>query len=674
MLRRWHPDRTVRRMGAGLLLAVGLPAALAAAPAAARTLVVDQAHSRAADTNDGTAAAPLKTINAAAQMAQPGDTVLVHAGVYRQRVAPARGGEEGKPIVYEAAEPGKVFIKGSDLWKPKWRPVPGQASVYAAAPDPAMFRTGAPKGAVQTYNPYRIELQGMKGYTLGQVFVGGQRLIEATSDALLLATPGSWQAKGAEILVHFPAPAGKPDELEVELTVRGRIFAPYTRGLGHIHVRGFIMEHCGNNFHRGFYAGNKYPQAGALGCRGGHHWVIENNVVRWAKTTGIDVGREGKYDLDGLGQPEVIDVGHHLIRGNLVSDNGAAGIVGLGSLRTKIIGNVIQRNNHLSVPGPETAGVKLHFYIGGLIEGNLFRDNETYGLWLDNVWAHTRVTRNVFLGNREAGVFFEMGGGPALFDNNVVAMTRNAWHASSGLYAHDAGGVTVAHNLFFFNPYYAIQIRVVTGRTYSVWPKEFDKWTRVQSTGRRKCLAENWTIRNNIILDHNRGAISMPLPGPKSQNNSSDYNWVVSGWLNFVPFVANSSGGEGDEQVWQKLNAAYERAGVPPDKRLRPPSYQKGPLLTFEQWRLLGQDTHSQVPRITGQGLLSRRMELTFSSSEEPAALGCRPVPGVDRDFLGHQMPKQGLKPGPFQDVRRGSNHWYLWPVPGVEPPPYVAN
>ena len=35
---------------------------------------------------------PLKTISAAAELAQPGDTITVHAGVYRERIDPPRGG------------------------------------------------------------------------------------------------------------------------------------------------------------------------------------------------------------------------------------------------------------------------------------------------------------------------------------------------------------------------------------------------------------------------------------------------------------------------------------------------------------------------------------------------------------------------------------------------------
>jgi len=40
------------------------------------------------DTQEGSAASPLRTIQAAAEKAQPGDRVIVHAGIYRERVDP----------------------------------------------------------------------------------------------------------------------------------------------------------------------------------------------------------------------------------------------------------------------------------------------------------------------------------------------------------------------------------------------------------------------------------------------------------------------------------------------------------------------------------------------------------------------------------------------------------
>ena len=58
-----------------------------------RELIVDGASLQASDDNDGSADRPLKTIGRAAQLATPGTRVRIHAGLYRECVSPARGGE-----------------------------------------------------------------------------------------------------------------------------------------------------------------------------------------------------------------------------------------------------------------------------------------------------------------------------------------------------------------------------------------------------------------------------------------------------------------------------------------------------------------------------------------------------------------------------------------------------
>ena len=52
------------------------------------------------DVAPGTADKPFRTISRAAEVAMPGDTILVRAGVYRELVTPPRAGEPGKPITY----------------------------------------------------------------------------------------------------------------------------------------------------------------------------------------------------------------------------------------------------------------------------------------------------------------------------------------------------------------------------------------------------------------------------------------------------------------------------------------------------------------------------------------------------------------------------------------------
>ena len=70
------------------------------------------------DSADGSATAPLRHIQTAAERAYPGDVVIVHEGVYRERVAPPRGGEsKERPITYQVAEGEKVDRTAEALWE-----------------------------------------------------------------------------------------------------------------------------------------------------------------------------------------------------------------------------------------------------------------------------------------------------------------------------------------------------------------------------------------------------------------------------------------------------------------------------------------------------------------------------------------------------------------------------
>lgn len=64
--------------------------------------------------NAGTLAAPFQTIQQAANIAQPGDTVMIEGGIYHETVTPANSGTAAAPITYEAYENESVTIDGAD--------------------------------------------------------------------------------------------------------------------------------------------------------------------------------------------------------------------------------------------------------------------------------------------------------------------------------------------------------------------------------------------------------------------------------------------------------------------------------------------------------------------------------------------------------------------------------
>lgn len=80
---------------------------------------------KGSDVNQGTRQSPFRTIQHAAEAAQPGDVVTVHQGVYRERVNPPRGGTSATMrITYQAAPGEQATLTGSEPMK-GWEKVAG---------------------------------------------------------------------------------------------------------------------------------------------------------------------------------------------------------------------------------------------------------------------------------------------------------------------------------------------------------------------------------------------------------------------------------------------------------------------------------------------------------------------------------------------------------------------
>jgi len=141
------------------------------------------------DANGGTADSRLRTIQRAADLANPGDAIIVHEGVYRERINPPRGGtSDENRITYRAAGDGKVEIKGSEAVT-NWTNVKGD--VWMAVLPNTMF------GA---FNPYSDVIRGdwfnPKGreHHTGAVYLEGEWFDEAATLEELL-DPGTRETR-----------------------------------------------------------------------------------------------------------------------------------------------------------------------------------------------------------------------------------------------------------------------------------------------------------------------------------------------------------------------------------------------------------------------------------------------------------------------------------------------
>jgi HEAT repeat protein len=542
-------------------------------PAAPRTFYVNQQAPNAADANPGTAAAPWKTVQRAAEEMTAGDTVLIGSGVYRELVRPFRGGESYERLItYRAAPGADVVIKGSDVWAPTWEQADIGGTKAWAAPWQRLEWDQPEKWPSPRSGPmHRAE----------QVFVDGVQLTQVATREDLAKTMGVFYTDDTEgkLYVRLPqdvAPAGRL----IERSLRQQIFAPAVRGLGYIRVQGLQMMHAANPESNGANWGVIGHRA-AFSTRAGHHWIIEGNTVNWANAQGMDVGGEGWSD-DLKQQPPVSsECGWHQIRRNQVSHNGVAGIVGWSGANYLLLEDNVTNYNCLkgNFYAYEAAGVKLHGTDHVIIRRHRAHGNEAFGIWTDYLCHHTRISQCTLTENRGAGIFVEVSSqGPNLVDSNVVIGTRDATNGNwgDGLYSHDADDVTWANNLVLNCAGWGVRITRCLGRTAG--------WGVTSDNRHRVC--------NNIIAGNRRGAINFRPEEPYSRDNRSDLNVL---WGHEGPPVGTVENG-GIDVKWADTEAG-RRLGLKGTASL---------TLPFPRWQEYGQDRGSitlppglLLPRVT---------------------------------------------------------------------------
>jgi len=405
--------------------------------------------SAGSDENPGTKEKPFKTIQRAADVLQPGERVVVAAGVYREWVRPRRGGSgPDKMISYQAAPGAEVVLRGSRVAKEQWtgvqgdQPMPGAGPVWGLKLNPEWFPHGYNPFAIPNITPEQFKpmdwahrWQGKKPYTLprGLVFQDGRRLRQVGEREELTKEAGTYLVSpDASTLLVRPFGDADPNKATMEITTHQCVFAPEEIGLGYIHVKGFTIEHAGNPF--------PFPQYGALSTWRGHHWLIEGNMVRQANGVGIDIGDQ----FWGLPQPETKPA-WHIVRRNTVTDCGVCGIQGLATTNSLVEENVLRNNAFHPVEQYwETGAIKLHCNNGTLIRRNrIFDTLHGGGIWMDFANVNSRCCENIIVGSRtvHGGIFLEASLRPNLIDRNVIWDTQGA-----GIYEHDSRGQTFAHN------------------------------------------------------------------------------------------------------------------------------------------------------------------------------------------------------------------------------------
>ena len=468
---------------------------------------VAQKHPNAADDNPGTADRPFKSIGAAAAILRPTEKVVVHEGIYRECVRPARGGEgPDRMIAYEAAPGEDVWVKGSEVWRPDVRPSAGFASGPVLASGATRWTADLPAHVFGGYNPFlarnitsNYRQWGVDWYAeetdhflwrRGAIFVNGRPLRQGLHMWDVGRDDGTFVMEEDGLRVHFRLPVdADPSAASYEITARAQVFAPELPNLGYLRVTGFTFEHGAGSL--------PPPQYGLVSTTRGHHWIIEDNTIRWTNAVGLDIGRQ-RWNSDKY-EPS----GHHIVRRNVVSDCGICGIAGwTGVNGTLVEDNLVERIGALDVERLyECGGLKFHVPENVLIRRNVFRHiTDAAGIWLDVRAKNCRITGNVFadIESRRGAIHMEQSHEADLIDSNVFWDLRIAllsgepeevtakW-GGRAILAENTDHLMIAHNLF--------------GNVSSPgWPVEFSLLQSERILGGRSGLGRRNSVLNNVFV------------------------------------------------------------------------------------------------------------------------------------------------------------------------------
>jgi hypothetical protein len=395
------------RFVAAIFLVVSLGRILSAA-----TLIVDA--SRESHSGDGSVDKPFATISQAAQVAQPGDHVIVRAGIYRENVRLKRSGTPTAPIYFDAETPGTVVVTGADLTT-GWQRLDGTEPIYHIPWRYVFAIDHDSHGRAIEHHPDDQPLWGRAEQFIadGKVLLPCKDLSDlraAWNDRTnRLASPtkgigGPFPGMFAvDTSIHqaylWLADGSNPNQSHaIEASVRSQIFGinefESAAGVHDIHLNGFIFRYAAN-----------FPQRAAVVLHG-HDNLIEHCLIENMNGTGAEV--------------------NGTLRDCLIRNNGHTGgsADGDGFLNEHCLwkGNCWKPIDR----GWESGGAKVTDSRGGKFIDCIFHHNGGPGLWFDIDCRDIDVQNCDFIENEESGLFIEISQNIRATNNTLIANATNA--------------------------------------------------------------------------------------------------------------------------------------------------------------------------------------------------------------------------------------------------------
>lgn len=341
------------------------------------------------DAAAGTAFAPWRTLHKAATFAVAGDTVIVHAGRYAERLVPANDGAVGMPIVFAAADGEEVIIDGSDVYLQSWT---GLVSVHSR-------RHLIIRGFRVMHAGPNLESAGIFVQGSDQIRIESCSTYDTKSSGI-----GVWSSSNVYVVFNDVELATNGGTQEC-ITVAGtKVFGVWGN---HVHNGGTTTQggegiDVKQGSSNGTVAGNHVEHVGSVGIyvdawdQHTHDITVHGNLVHHVESHGIAVASEYGGLLENV-----------IIYNNVVYDNRFVGIAipdwGL-PVASHPIDEVWIYNNTIHNNGNEWGG----------------------GIWISNPDAtDINVVNNIFSQNWYFQMAVESAGSNLWIANNLIDGHRN---------------------------------------------------------------------------------------------------------------------------------------------------------------------------------------------------------------------------------------------------------
>ena len=359
-----------------------------------------------------------RTISEAAAVVQPGDTVVIHGGVYRETVTIEKSGTALHPIRFIAAPGERVVVTGADRIT-DWKRESENQSIYSTAWDhdfigwakDHVYAAPAPIG--------RVEQVFVENYPIHQVMSRDQ--LSAGSFCI------DEQMKRLYIWIADNAVGMTPSiisNLTIEASTRAMLW----------NVKGDYILTKGIRFR---YAAN-HAQMGAV-TLAGYRGSVESCIFE--RTNGVGARFEGQRII---------------ARDCTFQDNGFTGFEACRAHNLLITGCLIRNNNVKNFDrGWGGAANKIVLSRNVILEKSRFVENRGVGIWFD-IGNEGCVVRNCLIADNEnGGIFYEISYKLLAHDNvitgNGFSGGYGSWGTTGGINLSSSPNCIIERNLLIGN-------------------------------------------------------------------------------------------------------------------------------------------------------------------------------------------------------------------------------